>query len=246
VSGVIAPIGGPRPAHSGRARLLCALALVLALPAALLCACGGDERPAKAPLGSGSNPVPALPNPTKTRTPPTLDPERGHHAARSAAGMVASQHAAQRAASRRRATARAGRAGAASRATSSRRRTLPVTTPVSARRPCTLVTRAQAQALVGAPILQPLQATQGPTCIYRSRSGTRFVTLAVQRADFGALRAQLRHPRRIAVSSRTGYCGRLGHPMLLVALSSGRVLGIAAPCSLAVRFAARALRRLAA
>jgi hypothetical protein len=259
VSGVRTATGGPRRLRRGPARLLCVLAL--ALPAALLCACGGDRAPAKAPLGSRSNPVPALPNPTKTRTPPSLDPERAQHATRRAVGRVASQHAAQRATSRRRAAARARakRAGTASpagqvrsgrpsdRAKRSRqRRTLPVTTPVSARRPCALVTRAQAQALIGAPILQPLQALQGPTCIYRSRSGTRFVTLAVQTADIRALRSRLRHPRRIAIASRTGYCGTLGHPMLVVGLSSGRVLGVAAPCSLAARFAARALRRLAA
>lgn len=225
MSGVIAAIRPRRRARRGCAPLLCALAL--ALPAALLGACGGDDRPAKAPLGSRSNPIPALPNPTPTRTPPSPDPERERHAAQRSVERVAAQHAAQRAASRR-------------------RRTLPITTPASARRPCTLVTRAQAQALMGAPIVQPLQAPQGPTCIYRSRSGTRFVTLAVQTADFRALRAQLRHRRRIAVSSRTGYCGRLGRPMLVVPLSSGRVLGVAAPCSLAVRFAARAFRRLAA
>lgn len=245
MSGVTDAIGARKRVRRGRSRLLCALALA----AALLGACGGGDPPAKAPLGSRSNPVPALPSPTKTRTPPSLDPERAQHATRRAVGRVASQHAAQRAANRRRAAARAHakRAGDASPAAhAQRRRTLPVTTPVSARRPCTLVTREQAQALVGAPILQPLQASQGPTCIYRSRSGKRFVTLAVQSADLGALRSRLRHPRRIDVSNRIGYCGRLGGPMLVVGLSAGRVLGIAAPCSLAIRFAARALRRLAA
>ena len=46
--------------------------------------------------------------------------------------------------------------------------------------PCNLVTKAQARAILGTPILEPSEGAQGPTCIYRSEDGKAFVTLAVQ------------------------------------------------------------------
>ena len=245
---MIAPVSRRRRVRCARARLLCALALVL--PAALLAACGGDDSLAKGPPGSASNPLVAHPNPTKTGTPSTPDPEEAEETPRRPGGSIASrQRAAQRAADKRRAAAKAHSKPAATASPtrpSQARRTLPTTTPVSARRPCTLVTKSQAQALIGAPILEPLQAPQGPTCIYRSRSGKSFVTLAVQTVSFMKLRSQMRHRRRIEVSDRTGYCGNLGQPELYVALSAGRVLRVAAPCSLASRFAAKAIPMLPA
>lgn len=110
--------------------------------------------------------------------------------------------------------------------------------------PCNLVTRRQAQAILGAPMREPIEAAQGPTCIYRSRDGRSFVTLAVQSLDFGRLRPRLRLPRRVRVGDRTAYCGTYGQPMLYVPLPGGRVLSVAARCAIARRFAGRAVRQL--
>jgi len=219
-----------------RARLVCTVAL--ASGAALLAACGGAEPSPPAPKGSAANPLVALPNPTPTRTPPEAEPEAPAARPAKAPSIAAAQRAAQRAAERRRARAphRAARRGP--------RRLMPVATPVSARRPCTLVAKSRARALLGAPILEPLEAPQGPTCIYRTRSGSRFVTLAVQAGDVRSMRHGLRDAQRVAVGGRSGVCGRLGRPILYVTLAPRRALSVAAPCELARRFAAEAVRRL--
>jgi hypothetical protein len=111
--------------------------------------------------------------------------------------------------------------------------------------PCNLVTAGQARAIVGAPMLAPIEAAQGPTCIYRSRDGKSFVTLAVQSLDFKKkVKPHLRLRQRIAVSSRTAYCGTFGQPMLYVPLSGGRVLAVGAHCAIAKQFAIKAVRQL--
>jgi Protein of unknown function (DUF3558) len=110
--------------------------------------------------------------------------------------------------------------------------------------PCNLVTAAQARAIVGAPMAEPVEAAQGPTCIYRTRDGRSFVTVAVQGIDFRRLASRLHGRRRTAVAGRTAYCGTYGQPMLYVALARGRVLTIGAQCAVARRFARRAVRQL--
>ena len=110
--------------------------------------------------------------------------------------------------------------------------------------PCNLVTQSQAQAILGAPLQEPIEAPQGPTCIYRSKDERRFVTLAVQTLDFTRLRPHLKLARRITVGNRTAYCGTYGQPMLYVPLSRGRVLSVAGRCAVARAFARRAVRQL--
>jgi hypothetical protein len=111
--------------------------------------------------------------------------------------------------------------------------------------PCNLVTAEQARAIVGAPMLTPTEATQGPTCIYRSRDGKSFVTLSVQSLDFKKkVKPHLKLRHRVAVSSRTAYCGTFGQPMLYLPLSGGRVLAVGAHCAIAKQFALRAVRQL--
>jgi hypothetical protein len=111
--------------------------------------------------------------------------------------------------------------------------------------PCNLVTAAQARAIVGTPMLAPAEAAQGPTCIYRSRDGKSFVTLAVQSLNFEKkVKPHLKLSHRVAVSTRTAYCGTFGQPMLYVPLSGGRVLAVAARCGVAKQFAIRAVRQL--
>jgi hypothetical protein len=110
--------------------------------------------------------------------------------------------------------------------------------------PCNLVTSAQARAIFGGPIEQPFEAPQGPTCIYRSQDGESFVTLAVQSLDFDQLKPKLQQRRRVDASDRTAYCGHFGQEMLYVPLARRSVLSVAAPCSLARQFAAKAVQRL--
>jgi hypothetical protein len=110
--------------------------------------------------------------------------------------------------------------------------------------PCDLVTKAQARAILRAPLQDLMEAPQGPTCIYRSQDGERFVTVAVQSSRFGQLKRQLSDRRSVDVSGRTGYCGRYGQPLLYVPVSAGRVLTVAARCATARRFAITSLGRL--
>ena len=109
--------------------------------------------------------------------------------------------------------------------------------------PC-LVSRAQARAFLGAPAAAPVEAPQGPTCIYRSEDGDAFVTVAVQALDIDRLRRELQLPRAMVVADRRAYCGRRGQAMLYVSLSRNRVLSVGAPCSVARRFATTAGARL--
>jgi hypothetical protein len=110
--------------------------------------------------------------------------------------------------------------------------------------PCNLVTARQARAILGEPLREPTESPQGPTCIYRTRTGESFVTVALQSVDFKTLKPQLHLRHRVDVSSRTAYCGTYGQPMLYVPLSQGRVLMVAAQCSIAKQFALRAVRQL--
>jgi hypothetical protein len=110
--------------------------------------------------------------------------------------------------------------------------------------PCSLVSADQAQDILGAEIEAPLEAPQGPTCIYRTTAGDDFITLAVQTVDFDRLRGQIDRRERIEVGDRTAYCGFHGRAVLYAAVSDGRVLSIAGRCSVAREFATRALRRL--
>jgi hypothetical protein len=110
--------------------------------------------------------------------------------------------------------------------------------------PCNLVSRGQARAILGVAVQAPFEAPQGPTCVYRSKSGSRFVTIAVQPLDFDRLKKQMRRPQAVDVSNRSAYCGIYGQPMLYVELSRDRVLSVAAPCPVAKQFATRAVARL--
>jgi hypothetical protein len=110
--------------------------------------------------------------------------------------------------------------------------------------PCNLVTAEQARAIVGGPVEAPLEAPQGPTCIYRSRAGDSFVTLAVQSADFDQLSGELQRRERVDVGEGVAYCGNHGQPTLYARVSASRVLAVGAPCAIARQFAARAVQRL--
>jgi hypothetical protein len=116
--------------------------------------------------------------------------------------------------------------------------------PASRFTPCNLVSRAQATAILGGPVQAPFEAPQGPTCIYRSKSGKTFITLAVQSMSIDRVKKQMSKPQAVNVGEHAGYCGTYGQPMLYVSLSRKRVLSLAAPCDVAKQFAARAVARL--
>ena len=106
------------------------------------------------------------------------------------------------------------------------------------------MTEREAQAIVGKPMQVPVEAPQGPTCIYRPRTGKDLIAVAVQETDFGALRKQIKRVHRVDVGDRTAYCGSYGQPMLYVPLAEGRVLSINAQCDVARGFALKALPHL--
>src|SRR5262249_45817445 len=116
--------------------------------------------------------------------------------------------------------------------------------PTSRFSPCNLVTASEARSIVGAPMQEPVEAPQGPSCVYRTRSGKRLIALAVQTTSFSKIKSQIRHRKQVAVSGRSAFCGVYGQPMLYVPLTAGRVLSISAPCATAKGFALRALPHL--
>ena len=113
--------------------------------------------------------------------------------------------------------------------------------------PCMLVSRSDAEAIVGKQVGTPVEAPQGPTCIYRPQGATSFITLAVESKNFSKVepQSQLRDRISITVGGHAAYCGSTGNPMLIVPLSGGKFMAVAAPCPLAAAFAAKALSHLA-
>lgn len=119
--------------------------------------------------------------------------------------------------------------------------------PPKAANPCKLVSRSEAQSIVGHSIAASIEAPLGPTCIYElggSKGGQ--ITLQVERLSYGQATHQLSKRTRVNVGDRKALCGNLGTQMLFVPLAGGQVLHVTAPCAVAQRFAALALRRLAA
>jgi hypothetical protein len=211
-----------------------AAAILLALSASLaIASCGGDSPPEKGPPGSPSNPLVAVPNPSATRTPPVERP-RGEGPRAAAPRTV-----------RRSSRTQSGTPSKTDgRIDGPRGRLLQKRLGPSAKRPCSLVSKAQARTIIGAPIAEPLQAPLGPTCVYQARSGKPYITLAVQSLDFATLLRQLRNTRRVSVGRRTAYCATYGRPMLYLRLTAARVLSVSGPCDIAARFAAKSASRL--
>jgi len=113
--------------------------------------------------------------------------------------------------------------------------------------PCTLVTRAEAQAIVGKQVGAPVEAPQGPTCIYRPAGGRSFITLAVESLAFSKVlpQSQLRDRISLTIAGHSAYCGNAGGQQLVVPLSNSKFLVVSAPCPIAAEFAKRALGRYA-
>lgn len=118
------------------------------------------------------------------------------------------------------------------------------TTAASRFTPCNLVTKAEAQQILDASLEEPKEAPLGPTCIYRSRDGRSFVTLAVQTQSLRAATKALPAVRRLHVADRQAACSSAGRPTLWVSVAKRRLLTVAGPCDTAQQFATAAIGRL--
>jgi hypothetical protein len=110
--------------------------------------------------------------------------------------------------------------------------------------PCKLVTRADARAIVGRPIVKAWRAPQGPTCIYQVRGAKSYITLALQKTKFAAVKKHARTLSHATVRGRATSCLKLGTTMTVARLSGGREIQITASCPIGKRFASKALTRL--
>jgi hypothetical protein len=110
--------------------------------------------------------------------------------------------------------------------------------------PCTLVSKAQAQSIIGHPIETPQEAPLGPTCIYQPVGAKSFVTMTVEAIDFSKLEPDIRDRRQLSIVGHAAYCGDYGQPTTFVPVGRGRVLSITAPCRVGAGFAAIALPRV--
>lgn len=125
----------------------------------------------------------------------------------------------------------------------------PVVSPVAkpiVPKPCSLVTKAEAQAIIGATIVDPLEAPQGPTCIYRTVDASTFVSVGTEAVNFDQLKTNITGVTAVTGLGRAAYCGTYGQPTLFVPLSANALLYITAPCAMATKFAETALPRLPA
>jgi hypothetical protein len=111
--------------------------------------------------------------------------------------------------------------------------------------PCTLVTVSEAEAMTGAKIATPVEAPQGPTCIYKLSGSKSWITLGVEkRKDFAKLKGWMRKSETVNVGIDSGACGQLDTDNLFLPLTGGRVLHVTAPCAIAKQIAATAVGRL--
>jgi hypothetical protein len=217
--------------------------LVTAAVAVATAGCGGkDDNNAKAPLGSPERPLVAQPSGEEGAAATTREP--GAPVLRTPAKGTSKPKAGATAGSPAKgASSTSSEAGAPGPnyqqllADQSSR-------PTKRFSPCNLVTASEAGRIIGDAMQKPVEAPQGPTCVYRTRSGKRLIALAVQTTTFGRIKAQLDKPRITSVAGRAAYCGLYGQPMLYVPLSGGRVLSVSASCATAKRFAAKALPHL--
>jgi hypothetical protein len=117
-------------------------------------------------------------------------------------------------------------------------------TGVAPLNPCSLVTRAEAGAILGRPIVGLHQAPQGPTCIYEPRKAKGLVTMAIELAPFDPKKQPARNVTHVTLRGHNAYCVKDHGLAMLVPLAAGHVLRVVAPCPIASGFASKALARL--
>jgi hypothetical protein len=112
--------------------------------------------------------------------------------------------------------------------------------------PCKLVTLAEAQAITREAIEKATQAPLGPTCIYSNNGHAAAITLAVETESFIQVTRHMSARKPVVILGRRSLCGRLGTQMLFVPLARYQLLNVTAPCGIARRFAALAVKALSA
>lgn len=120
----------------------------------------------------------------------------------------------------------------------------PVAKPPLVPHPCSLVTTAEAQAALGGQLDQPVEAPQGPTCIFKLTSGTIAATIAVENAPLARFIDRMKGSKSLVIAKHLTYCGILGSPTLVSEVGANSLLVVSAPCSVAQKLAADALPHL--
>lgn len=111
--------------------------------------------------------------------------------------------------------------------------------------PCTLVTVSEAESITGGTIANPVEAPQGPTCIYKLSGSKSWITLSVEsRTDIAKLTGLMKNAQKFSVGTDSGTCGQLDTDNLFLSLTGGRVLHVTAPCAIAEKIATTAVGRL--
>jgi hypothetical protein len=209
---------------ASRARLLCAIQLLAA--ALLIAACGGSSsRSATAQGTQDAASQPGLAGAAKTGHDPVTGGVITHHPLPGTGGGQVNDE--------NRGSANASGAAASE-----------VGRAPGPRDPCTLVSRAEAQSILGRPMATPVEAPLGPTCIYRPVGASSTVTLTVGPSNFARVKPRLRNSTELKVGGQIAYCGDYGQATTFVPLAGGRILTVTAPCPVGVRFAGSAVPRL--
>lgn len=112
-----------------------------------------------------------------------------------------------------------------------------------AAQPCRLVSRPEAEAILGTRIAAPRQASLGPSCVYID--GAETISISVESFSYGSISSRLQAVKEFAVAGRSVYCATLGRPLLLAPINPNSTLEVTAACPVALAFAAAAIPRLA-
>jgi hypothetical protein len=110
-------------------------------------------------------------------------------------------------------------------------------------KPCSLVTAAQANKILGGHV-RISERPQGPTCVF-SGSG-REISLVVEEVPLKPLVQGARKSSQVTAGGHHGWCLRYETSSVVFGVGRGRVLQITGPCPAGVRFAAAALPRIPA
>jgi hypothetical protein len=108
------------------------------------------------------------------------------------------------------------------------------------------VSKVEAESILGRPLDQPVEALQGPTCIFKSTNGTIAATIAVETVPLARFRSGMKGVHVESVAKHQTFCGTFGSPTLVSQLDRGALLVVSAPCPVAQRLAAHALPRVPA
>jgi hypothetical protein len=243
--GIEPPPGRPRrrwiespPGHTRRgSRLRRSGAILLAIGALPIAGCGGSSSSSTGPGGSSPSSTSATGTPVAGAARGALDGAAGRHASGPIqADVVHTGTAVQH--------PKRGTGGSEVNDDNPGRADSGGGTASGQLNPCTLVSRAQAQAMIGHRIEDPQEAPLGPSCIYQPVSAKSFVTMTVEAIDLSKIAPQIKHRKQLIVAGHTAYCGDYGQPTTFVAVGHGRVLSITAPCALGSQFAAAAVPRV--